>query len=105
MAERLGEVLSLTVESFRTERVVFSLFARALPDVLGPDASTPLSLALERHIRDLRLLPSYRRRLALALAVGRVADHGENEAALATAMLDRIEVYARSLGGARGGQP
>ena len=105
MAEHLGEVLSLTVESFRTERVVFELFARALPDVLGPDASTPLALALERHIRDLRLLPSYRRRLALALAVGRLADHGENEAALAAAVLDRFEVYARGLGGVRKGLP
>jgi GAF domain-containing protein len=99
MAERLGEVLSLTVESFRTERVIFELFARALPDLLGPEASTSLPTALARHIRDLRLLPSYRRRLDLALAVGRVADHGEGEAALAAAMLDRIEVYARSLGG------
>ena len=99
MAERLGEVLSLTVESFRTERVVFSLFARALPDVLGPEASTSLPAALERHIRDLRLLPSYRRRLDLALAVGRVADHGDAEAALAAALLDRIEGYARGLGG------
>lgn len=103
MAERLGEVLSLTVESFRTERVVFELFARALPDVLGPDASTPLGMALERYIRDLRLLPSYRRRLTLALAVGRLAAHGENEAALAAAMLDRIELYARGLGGPGGG--
>ena len=99
MAERLGEVLSLTVESFRTERVVFSLFARALPDVLGAEASTSLPAALLRHIRDLRLLPGYRRRLDLALAVGRVADHGDAEAALAAAMLDRIEAYARGLGG------
>ncbi|WP_437934220.1 hypothetical protein [Sorangium sp. So ce341] len=35
MAERLAEVLALTVESFRTERVVFELFARAMPDLLG----------------------------------------------------------------------
>ncbi|WP_433926931.1 hypothetical protein AB3662_28685 [Sorangium cellulosum] len=36
MAERLAEVLALTVESFRTERVVFELFARAMPDLLAP---------------------------------------------------------------------
>ncbi|WP_434041414.1 MULTISPECIES: hypothetical protein [Sorangium] len=35
MAERLAEVLALTVESFRTERVVFELFARAMPDLLA----------------------------------------------------------------------
>ncbi|WP_437566689.1 hypothetical protein [Sorangium sp. So ce542] len=35
IAERLAEVLALTVESFRTERVVFELFARAMPDLLG----------------------------------------------------------------------
>ncbi|AUX34569.1 MULTISPECIES: hypothetical protein [Sorangium] len=34
MAERLAEVLALTVESFRTERIVFELFARAMPDLL-----------------------------------------------------------------------
>ncbi|WP_437661359.1 hypothetical protein [Sorangium sp. So ce1182] len=36
LAERLAEVLALTVESFRTERVVFELFARAMPDLLAP---------------------------------------------------------------------
>jgi hypothetical protein len=79
--------------------VVFQLFARALPDILGEGAATSLPTALERHIRDLRLLPSYRRRLDLALAVGRVADHGEREAELAASLLDQIDTYARGLGG------
>lgn len=99
MAERLGEVLALTVESFRTERVVFELFARALPDLLGEDAVTSLRSALEHHIHALRVTPAYRRRLELAVAVGRVADRGEAEARLATELLDRIDAYAKSLSG------
>lgn len=103
MAERLSEVLSLTVESFRTERVVFELFARALPDLLGPESSTSLPVALERHIRSLRLLPTYRRRLELAMAVGRVADHGEAEATLAESLLSRIDAYMHGISGRSGG--
>ncbi|MFO0756215.1 MAG: hypothetical protein U0359_06970 [Byssovorax sp.] len=103
MAERLSEVLALTVESFRTERVVFELFARALPDLLGPGATTSLPAALEQHIRSLRLLPSYRRRLDLAMAVGRVADHGEAEAALAESVLGRIDAYAHGISGRSAG--
>jgi hypothetical protein len=97
MAERLAAVLSLTVESFRTERAAFALFARALPDLLGPEAETSLPAALERHIAGLRVAPAYRRRLALATAVGRVADHGAAEADLAAALLDRLDAYARDL--------
>lgn len=104
MAERLAEVLALTVESFRTERVVFELFARALPDLLSERAETSLPEALEEHLRAMRLPPGYRRRLTLAAAVGRVADHGEAEADLAEALLARIDAYARGLTGpARGG--
>ncbi|KYF72664.1 hypothetical protein BE15_01000, partial [Sorangium cellulosum] len=51
MAERLAEVLALTVESFRTERVVFELFARAMPDLLaqapGPAAASAAEPARE----------------------------------------------------------
>jgi GAF domain-containing protein len=96
MAERLAEVLALTVESFRTERVLFELFARALPDLLAEGATTSLRTALARHIHALRVTPAYRRRLELALAVGRVAERGEAEARLAADLLARIEAYARS---------
>jgi len=99
MAERLGPVLSLTVEAFRTERALFELFARALPDVLGPEAETSLPVALDRHIAALRAAPAYRRRLSLASAVEKVAAHGPREAELAAALLDRIDAYARGLGG------
>src|SRR5262249_6356159 len=102
MAERLSEVLALTVESFRTERVIFELFARALPDLLGPDAATSLPAALTRHIRALRILPAYRRRLDLAMAVGRVADHGDAETTLAASLLAQIDTYAGSLAGGGG---
>jgi len=102
MAERLGEVLALTVKSFRTERVIFELFARALPDLLGADAATSLPDALARHIRSLRILPAYRRRLELAMAVARVADHGDGEMALAASLLAQIDGYVRGLAG-RGG--
>lgn len=99
MAERLGEVLALTVESFRTERVVFELFARALPDLLADDATTSLRPALERHIHALRVTPEYRRRLELATAIGRVADRGEAETRLAADLIARIEDYARTIAG------
>jgi GAF domain-containing protein len=106
MAERLAEVLALTVESFRTERVLFELFARALPDLLAEGATTSLRAALARHIHGLRVTPAYRRRLELALAVGRVADRGEAETRLAADLLARIDAYARSFeasGGDLGG--
>ncbi|AUX44890.1 hypothetical protein SOCE26_063600 [Sorangium cellulosum] len=112
MAERLAEVLALTVESFRTERVVFELFARAMPDLLAGEpreeappgaTATPTSLraALERHIRALRLTPEYRRRLELAAVVGRLAERGDAEARLAIDLLERIDAYAS--GGDAGG--
>jgi hypothetical protein len=99
MAERLSEVLALTVESFRTERVLFELFARALPDLLKEDAATSLPAALMRHIHTLRLTPTYRRRLDLAMLVGRLADRGQAEARLVERVLTGIDEYARSLEG------
>ena len=93
MAERLGEVLALTVESFRTERVVFELFALALPDLLGRDAATPLGASLVAHIHALRLTPAYRRRLELAALIGRVADQGSEEARLALELLRAVDRY------------
>jgi hypothetical protein len=100
MAERLAEVLALTVESFRTERVVFELFARALPELLASDATTSLGPALQRFIHTLRVTPMYRRRLELAAAIGRLADRGEAETRLAADLVTRIDAYARSLEGA-----
>jgi GAF domain-containing protein len=99
MAERLSEVLALTVESFRTEQVIFELFARALPDLLGEDAVTSLPAGLMRHIHALRVTPTYRRRLDLAVLIGRLADRGPAEARLAAEILTRVDDYARSLEG------
>ena len=99
MAERLSEVLALTVESFRTEQVLFELFARALPDLLCEDAPTSLGAALSRHIHTLRLTPAYKRRLELAMTVGRIADHGESEARLASEILGKFEAYVQRLQG------
>lgn len=98
MGERLAEVLALTVESFRTERILFELFARALPDVLR-DVPTSFAASLSRYIHAMRLPPVYRRRLELAASVARVADRGEAEAQLVIDLLDRIDQYARTLTG------
>jgi hypothetical protein len=98
MGERLGEVLALTVESFRTERIVFELFARALPEVLR-GMPTSFAASLGRYVHAMRLEPAYRRRLTLAAAVARVADRGEAEAQLVVDLLDRIDQYARTLTG------
>ena len=99
MAERLGEVLSLTVESFFTERALFELFAVALPDLLDKEALTSLPDALTEHIRALRLAPDYKRRLALAVSLGRVAGRGEAEAELATAVFAAFDGYVGRLEG------
>ena len=98
MGERLGEVLALTVESFRTARIVFELFARALPDVLR-GMPTSFAASLSRYVHAMRLEPAYRRRLSLASAVARVADRGEAEAELVIDLLERIDRYAKTLTG------
>lgn len=103
MAERLAEVLSLTVESFRTERVLFELFARALPDLLADDALTSLRPSLLRFLHTMRMTPAYQRRLNLALAIGSVAERGEAESELAVEILNRIADYARRFEGSAGG--
>jgi len=99
MAERLAEVLSLTVESFRTENMIFSLFARALPDLLAENAPTSLRNALARYVHALRLAPTYKDKLQLALAVGKLCDRGPAEAALCADVLARIDTFAASMGG------
>lgn len=99
MAERLAEVLALTVESFRTEQMIFSLFARALPDLLDANAETSLREALAKYVHALRLAPAYKERLALALAVGRLCDRGPAEARLCRDVLSQIDHYAAAMGG------
>lgn len=102
MAERLGEVLALTVESFRTEQLLFDLFARALPDLLGADAHTSLRESLARYVHALRLAPTYQRRLLMATLIGKLCDRGEAEAQLAADVLARFDGYASAIAGAEG---
>jgi GAF domain-containing protein len=97
MAERLAEVLSLTIESYRTERVLLQLFATVLPDLCAPDALTGFKGGLAEYIHQLRLSPEYRSRLDLAEAIGRVAASGEAETRLATAIIERVEGYISEL--------
>lgn len=100
MAERLSEVVGLTVEAFFTERMMFELFASALPDLLGKDAATGLGERLTAHLRQLRLTPTYRRRLELALSIGRLTSRSDLEGRLATRVLDAFERYVAALEGA-----
>lgn len=93
MAERLAEVLALTIEAFRTERLLFELFARALPDVLGGQAATSLPSATARALREMRVEPAYRRRLSLAVTLGRLAERGPLEARLAEDLIGVINSY------------
>ncbi|RLB51318.1 MAG: hypothetical protein DRI90_23030 [Deltaproteobacteria bacterium] len=103
MAERLAEVLALTIESYRTEQVLLQLFATALPDLCAPDALTGFMGSLGEYIHQLRLSPEYRNRLELAEAIGRVAASGSAETRLATGIIERVEDYIKELGsGAEG---
>lgn len=97
MAERLAAVLSLTIESYRGERVLLQLFATMLPDLCAPDAPTRFVEGLERYVHRLRLSPTYRERLLLADAVARLAAHGPEEARLASDVVARVEAYVRAL--------
>ncbi|MCC6525348.1 MAG: hypothetical protein IT373_22030 [Polyangiaceae bacterium] len=97
LGERLASVLALTLEAYRTERVLYQLFARALPDLCGDDALTGFPAALERHLHSLRLTPEYRRRLDLARSVARLAASGTAETRLATDILGRVEAYVGEL--------
>ncbi|MCA9621827.1 MAG: hypothetical protein KC731_22540 [Myxococcales bacterium] len=97
MAERLAEVLALTVEAHRTERVLLQLFGAALPDLCGPDAPTDFAARLAELVHELRLEPSYRRSLALAEAVGRVARHGPAESDLAAEILASVGRYVSAM--------
>ncbi len=105
MAERLAGVLALTLESFRTERVLLELFAQVLPELCHPDAATDFSAALREHIHALRLAPAYRRRMQLTEMVGRVAALGPAEAELAADILGRFEKYMAGLVEGDGAEP
>jgi hypothetical protein len=102
MAERLAEVLSGSIEAFRTERVLLELFATLLPELCSPEASTGFARGLERYIHGLRLGGDYRRRLELASAVARLVQHGPNEAILASELIERVERYVTRLSAGQG---
>jgi hypothetical protein len=104
MAERLGEVLSLTIEAHRSERVLLQLFATVLPDLCGSDPPTDFPEALARHVHQLRMAPEYRFRLELAESIGKLAAHGEAEARLARDLVSRVERYLADLTHSRGGE-
>lgn len=97
LVQHLGEVLSLTVEGFRTERVLLDLFVRALPDVLAPEFGTSLRPALERALAALRLDATYRRKLQLALASAHLAERGPEATELAIGILEQFDGYLRRL--------
>jgi GAF domain-containing protein len=105
MAERLAEVLALTVESHRTERALLQLFAAVLPDLFGPDAGTDFASGLERYLHRLRIAPVYRRRLELAEVIGRLAVRGPAETRLAREILEHVDTYIERLtSGENGGE-
>ncbi len=97
MGERLGEVLSLTVESYRTERALLSVFAMALPDLFGPEPPTDFAASLERYLHTLRMGPEYQRRIELAERVGRIAAAGPAETRLVGDILGRVSAYLTEL--------
>ncbi len=99
MAERFASVIGLTVEGFFTERMLFELFASCLPELLGKDAATTLPDKLLSHLRGMRVLPEYRARLDLALAVGRLTSRTSLEARLASKVLSAFEAYLAALEG------
>jgi hypothetical protein len=70
-----------------------------LPDLLGADAPTSLRESLAQYIHALRLGPTYKERLTLALAVGKLCDRGPAEAMLCAEVLGRIDAYAASMSG------
>ncbi len=97
-----AEVLSGTLEAFRTERVLLELFAAALPDLCAPDAQTGFARGLERYIHGLRLAPEYRRKGELADAVARLARQGPAGAELAAEIVAKVERYVERLGAGQG---
>ncbi len=99
MGERLSEVLGLTAEAFFTERMLFELFASALPDLLGKDAATNLSESLLKHVRSMRLGDTYRQRVKLATMIGKLSSRTALESRLCEQVLGVFEGYVRALEG------
>jgi hypothetical protein len=102
MGERLAEVLGLTAEAFFTERMLFELFARSLPDLLGTTAATSLPEKLLAHLRAMRVSDAYRQRVELAASVGKLTSRTVLEANLAGAVLRSFEAYVAALEGSAG---
>ena len=102
MGERLSEVLGLTAEAFFTERMLFELFASALPELLGKDAATSLPQKLLSHLRSMRVTETYRQRIKLATTVGKLTSRSALEGQLAEQVLRVFEGYVTSL---EGGEP
>ncbi len=104
MAERLADVLALTMEAFHTDRVLLELFAAVLPDLCAHDAPTAFADGLRKYVHGLRLTPDYRRRLDLAGSVARLTAHGQAETELAANIVEQVEAYVQQLaGGGRDG--
>jgi hypothetical protein len=99
LAERLADVAAGTIEAYRTERALLEVFAAVVPELCATDGETGFSRGLERFVHRLRLTPDYRRKLALADAVAKVARRGEAESALAIGVLTQLERYATTLEG------
>jgi hypothetical protein len=102
MGERLSEVLGLTAEAFFTERMLFELFASALPELLGKEAATSLPQKLLSHLRTMRVTEAYRQRIKLATTVGKLTSRSALEGQLAEQVLRVFEGYVTSL---EGGEP
>lgn len=102
MGERLSEVLGLTAEAFFTERMLFELFASALPELLGKDAATSLREGLLKHVRSMRVGEAYRQRVKLATMIGKLTSRTALEARLCEQVLGVFEQYVRAL---EGGEP
>lgn len=99
MGERLSEVLGLTAEAFFTERMLFELFASALPELLGKDAATNLRDNLLKHVRTMRLADTYRQRVKLATMIGKLSSRTALESRLCEQVLGVFEGYVRALEG------
>ncbi len=98
LAERLSDVAAGTLEAYRTEQVLFELFAQALPELCAVDGETGFARGLQRYVHALRLTPLYRRRLLLADGIARLAKHGDAEVELAADIVLRVERYVSRLG-------
>lgn len=97
MAERLAEVLAMTLEAFRTDRMLLELFAVALPGLFDGEVPTSFAASFASHLHELRLAPTHRQRVSLALVAAEVASLGRAEADLAADILARIKSYAAGL--------